>query len=115
MSVDAQINDATGLRPVERRMLRLAADGLDATEIGARFKRSPEHVERVLEFARLPGRHEAVGGTGLRPVERRLLRWRAKGVSLVEIARHFRRSPGHIERVLALVDHKRSRGVAAGG
>jgi hypothetical protein len=97
-----------GLRPVERRMSRLAAEGLDAEEIGMRFRRSPAHVERILHLARLPGRgipSSPIPG-GLRPVERRLLRARADGITSDVLGRRFLRSPEHIQRVQALADHK---------
>lgn len=43
----------------------------------------------------------------LRPLERRLLRWRNKGVPVEELAPKFKRSPEHLRRVLALADMKR--------
>ncbi len=106
-------SEVGGLRPVERRMRRLASQGLDAAEIGSRFKRSAEHVERVLELTRLPGRRN-VGSDGLaegrlRPLERRLLRWQAEGVAPEVLADQFRRSPDHIRRVLVLADDRRAR------
>lgn len=110
------MNDPTGnlnagveaLRPVERRMRRLHADGIGTAEIGSRFKRSGDFVERVLDFARLPGRQNAAAPAGLRPLERRLLRWREEGASPEELADRFRRSPDHIERVLVFADRKTS-------
>ncbi|MGZ4676166.1 MAG: hypothetical protein ACXVJ7_16605 [Acidimicrobiia bacterium] len=106
--------DVQGVRPVERRMGRLAAQGLDAAEIGERFKRSPAHVERVLDLARLPGRQlrRRPVVPGLRPVERRLLQARAEGITSDVLARRFGRSPEHIRRVQALADHKVSMGSA---
>lgn len=96
-----------GVRPVELRMGRLAAEGLGVAEIGTRFKRSPAHVERVLDLARLPGRRAPSQPThGLRPVERRLLRARADGVTADVLGRRFGRSAEHIRRVQALADHK---------
>jgi hypothetical protein len=104
-------NTDAALRPVERRMRKLEADGVDSTEIAARFKRSPEHVERILELARLAGRQRVVAiapDQRLRPIERRLLHGQAEGASLDALARQFRRSPAHIARVLALAEYKRS-------
>lgn len=107
-----------GVRPIERRMGRLAAQGLDSEEIGVRFKRSPAHVERVLDLAQLPGRERPSrpprpSTPGLRPVERRLLQARADGITSDVLGRQFGRSPEHIQRVQALADHKVSLGVAA--
>jgi DNA-binding CsgD family transcriptional regulator len=97
------------LRPVERRMTRLAADGMVPAEIGRRFNLSEQSVEQVLVLASVPGRHAPPSPPGLRPIERRLLRWRAAGVSTDDLADRFRRGPGYIERVLALADYKNER------
>ena len=100
--------EIVGVRPVERRMSRLVAQGLDAEEIGTRFRRSPAHVERILGLARLPGRGQPSDPTAgaLRPVERRLLQARADGITSEVLGRRFLRSPEHIRRVQALADHK---------
>jgi DNA-binding CsgD family transcriptional regulator len=39
------------LRPLERRVLRLRAQGVDHDELSVRFRRSPEHMARVEEYA----------------------------------------------------------------
>jgi DNA-binding CsgD family transcriptional regulator len=94
------------LRPLERRVLRLVRDGVEDTEIGRRFRRSPEFVRRVAVYARIP-RSRVVPEVGaLRPVERRILRWRANGTDHAEIARRFHRSSGHIERIERLANYK---------
>jgi DNA-binding CsgD family transcriptional regulator len=100
------VDDLENLRPLERRVSRLAAAGVVSGEIGRRFKRSGDNIERVLAFANLPGRRAPEQHRGLRPLERRLLRWRDQGASPGELADRFRRGPAHIERVLALVDYK---------
>ena len=101
------------LRPIERRMRRLVESGVSSDEIGSRFHRSSEFVERVIEFANLPGRHRRVAQHELRPIERRLMRWSAAGASPEELASRFRRSPGNIQRVLEFADLKRARGANA--
>jgi DNA-binding CsgD family transcriptional regulator len=103
------MNDLANLRPLERRMSKLAADGVVPDEIGRRFNRSGEFVERVLVFASLPGRNAPEQSDALRPLERRLLRWREQGASPTELADRFRRGPGYIERVLAFADYKQQR------
>jgi hypothetical protein len=45
----------------------------------------------------------------LRPVERRILRWRGEGATHAEIAGRFQRSPGFIERVEVLARYKLAR------
>jgi DNA-binding CsgD family transcriptional regulator len=100
------VDDLGSLRPIERRVSRLAAAGVVPAEIGRRFKRSGDYIERVLVFSGFPGRRAPEQLQGLRPLERRLLRWRDQGVSPEELADRFHRGPAHIERVLALVDYK---------
>ena len=103
--------EGSHLRPLERRVARLAAEGVVPDEIGRRFNRSGDFIERVLVLASLPGRRPPEPPRGLRPLERRLVRWREEGASPMELADRFCRGPGHIERVLALVDYKLERGV----
>jgi DNA-binding CsgD family transcriptional regulator len=97
------------LRPLERRVTKLAADGMVPAEIGRRFNRSENFVERVLALADLPGRTAPEPQHGLRPLERCVLRWREQGVSTLDIADRFRRGPGYIEQVLDLADYKQRR------
>ncbi len=88
-------------RPLERRVLRLAAEGLDDVEIARRFNRSPAAIRRLIVLARLPRpeRLTPLPAPVLRPLERRVLRWRDAGADHAEIGTRFRRSAGHINRV----------------
>jgi DNA-binding CsgD family transcriptional regulator len=94
------------LRPLERRVLRLVRDGVDDTEIARRFRHSPEFVKRVIVYAGMPRAGATPEAGALRPVERRILKWRAGGTDHAEIARRFRRSSGHIERIEQLATYK---------
>jgi DNA-binding CsgD family transcriptional regulator len=107
------MDDLVNLRPLERRVSRLSAAGVVPSEIGRRFKRSGDYIERVLRFADLPGRGAPRQQQGLRPLERRLLHWRDRGASPADLAVRFHRGPAHIERVLALAEYKLER--ARGG
>lgn len=103
---------ASPIRAIERRMTTMAAAGLTPAETGRRFRRSGRYVEQVLRLAQVP--REPAGRlhsseTSLRPLERRLLRWRDAGADPGEVATMFGRTPEHIERVLALVDYKQRR------
>lgn len=97
------------LRPLERRVLKLAGEGLAPEEIGDRFRRSGAHIRRVLDLARLPGRDASeVERHGLSPLERRVLRWRAAGAGHDEIGRRFGRSADHIRRVEGMARYRQS-------
>jgi DNA-binding CsgD family transcriptional regulator len=92
--------EPTAQRPLERRVLSWLESGHDPREVAARFRRSPEFIDRVSVLARLPREAMTRGRSGLRPLERRVLRWREDGASFDEIAARFRRSPEFIERVV---------------
>ena len=96
------------LRPLERRMVRLAEDGVLLAEIGRRFRRSPDFVRRVLQLAEVPRNHSSVSGDILRPLERRVLRWRSQGLGYDDIADRFGRTPGYVARVERLAQYKLS-------
>jgi hypothetical protein len=93
------------LRPVERRVLAMKAAGLDLTEIGRRLNRSPEHVSRIIEWSAIP-RQMRPRPPGLRPIERRLLKWRDAGLTHDEIGRRFRRSADHMRRVEGMAHYR---------
>lgn len=94
-------------RPVERRVLRWAHAGLDDAEIARRFGRGPAWATQVRFLAGLdrPG-SPAAPAARLRPLERRLLRWREQGVSHAELGARFRRSPEFLGRVEAYARYK---------
>lgn len=94
------------LRPIERRVLRLAADGVDDQEIGRRFRRSPEWAGRVRMYAEMPRGGRQLQGDVLRPLERRVLRWRASGVDHDTLSPRFRRTPDFLRQVESLAHYK---------
>lgn len=100
------------LRPIERRVLRLADEGLDDAEIGRRFGRGERWTAQVRFLADLDVPRSQGHGRGtvdsdaavdaedrLRPLERRILRWRAQGLDHDELADRFRHSAEHLARV----------------
>jgi hypothetical protein len=99
------------LRPVERRVLRWAELGVDDAEIARRFGRSERWVAQVRFLADLdrtgPPEPDASDRSDtssrpadrLRPLERRLLRWRRAGVRHEDLSGRFRRSPEFLARV----------------
>ncbi len=68
-------------------------------------------INRIIGMASLPGRasEPVAGGEGLRPLERRVLRWRNEGADYDEIGARFRRSAAHVERVEQLAHYKSAR------
>ena len=101
--------DHESLRPVERCVLRLVADGVDHIEIARRFRRRPGFVDRVIAYAGMPHGVVHPAEDELRPVERRILKWRATGAAHADIGRRFHRSAGHIRRIEQLATYKLAR------
>lgn len=97
---------ANDLRPIERRVLRLLDAGYGVDEVARRFRRGPEHITQLAELARLPGRHPGPEPEGLRPLERRVLRWRSKGLSHEDIAERFRRNAVSTAQIEDLAHYK---------
>ena len=99
------------LRPLERRVVQLVGEGIATKEIARRFRRSPEMINRIIDMAALPGRATEAGARAevLRPLERRVLRWREVGADYGEIGARFGRSAAHVERVERLARHKLAR------
>jgi DNA-binding CsgD family transcriptional regulator len=97
------------LRPVERCVLRLVAGGVDHAEIARRFRRQPEFVDRVIAYTLMPRVPEQPAAQALRPLERRVLKWRAGGADHADIGRRFHRSADHIELIERLAAYKQAR------
>jgi transcriptional regulator len=96
------------LRPIERRVLALKEAGVSDTEIAHRFRRGRRFIEQVEELANLDGRDAKQGRRpgALRPVERRILAWRDRGMSTEEVGDRFRRSPDFVSRVERIARYK---------
>jgi DNA-binding CsgD family transcriptional regulator len=104
------MTEQASLRALERRVLRLRDAGLGEDEIARRFRRSPEMIRRIVVLAGLPRPRPAnpVHADPLRPLERRILRWRDHGSDYAAIGARFRRSAAHMERVEGFAHYKLS-------
>jgi transcriptional regulator len=97
------------LRPIVRRVLALKDEGVPQREIARRFRRSPRFIGQVEELATMDGRdakRRRRRDGSLRPVERRILTLRDRGMSTDALAERFRRSPEYIARVERLARYK---------
>ena len=74
-----------------------------------RFRRSPGHISRILEWSELPRTaQQPPEAKQLRPIERRVLQARSEGVDRSETAARIRRSPEHVARIERYADLKLS-------
>lgn len=94
------------LRPLERRILAMRDEGVPLDEIGRRFDRSADHIERIIEWTTIP-RTQPPSMRVADAMERRVLRLRFEGESHEEIGRRFRRSPRFIRQVEGLAHYRR--------
>ena len=97
------------LRPLERVVRRHADAGVPMTEIAWRFRRSPRHIQRVLDLSRIPRpmpSEDETNPSGLRPLERCILKARDTGTDYPEIAARLRRSPDFVARIEDLAGYK---------
>ncbi len=95
-------------RPLERAVLRHADAGASMSEIAWRFRRSPRHIQRVIDLTQIPRStpdHREADET-LRPVERCVMNARTAGWDYPEIASRLRRSPEFVARVEAFANYK---------
>ena len=104
-------SDTQMLRPLERRVLHWREQGAGYDDLAPRFRRSPEFVARVIDLTRVPRQHSPARPPrdALRPLERRVLKWRDGGTTTDDIAARFRRSPRHVEQVERLARYKLAR------
>lgn len=102
---DHMTESTASLRPVERIVLKLRADGVDVEEIATRIKRSASHVERIIDWSAIP-RQGTDSDRDLRPIERRVLDLRAEGETHHEIGMRFNKGERYIRQVEGLAHFK---------
>lgn len=93
------------LRPIERRVFAMREQGLDYGDIAHRIRRSPEHVQRILQWIEIP-RSGPPRRRNPRAIESRVLALRAAGETHEQIGRRFRRSAAFIRQVEGLAHYK---------
>jgi hypothetical protein len=96
----------SGLRPVERRVRSGLHAGLSTEEVARRFGRSSDWVGRIVLWSELPRRAGGEIVTTLRPLERRVLKWRQEGADHAAIGARFNRGPDFIAQVERLAHYK---------
>lgn len=95
------------LRPIERRVLEMQQEGVVIDEIASRIKKSPEFVERMIDWTDIP-RSGRSDDHHLTPLQRRVLDLRAQGETHEEIAEKFKKGEDYIRQVEGLAHFKES-------
>ena len=93
---------AAHLRPIERRVLDLRQEGVEVEEIAARFNKSPEFVQRILDWTAIPRTGRTHRQDRLTAMQRRVLELRASGDSHAQIAAKFNKTERFIRQVNGL-------------
>ncbi|MEE8375614.1 MAG: hypothetical protein V3S26_04780 [Acidimicrobiia bacterium] len=93
------------LRPLERRVLSMVDDGVGIDEISSRIRKSPEHVERIIQWTSIP-RSKPSERRSPSPVERRVLALLDAGETHEEVGRRFRRGADYIRQVEGLAHYR---------
>lgn len=97
------------LRPIESVILRLRDEGHDSPEIGKRIRKKPGTVDRIVEMIEHKEDVEPSPGDerpGYRPVERVILKLRARGETYGEIGNRLRRSGDYVRRVERMTTYR---------
>ena len=105
-SAKEHVSETTHLRPLERRILAMHADGQSLEEIAGRIRKSPEQVERIIGWTDIPRSKRAPKYA--RALETRVLALRAEGMDHADIASRFRRSPENIRLIEALAHYRQA-------
>ena len=94
--------DHSELRPIERVILRLTEAGHPSSEISRRVGKKPGTVVRILRMVEMKDGHVAqvtAAPQTLRPLERVIVKLRARGESYGEIGNRLARSGAQIRRI----------------
>jgi len=102
------------LRPIERRVLDMRAQGTDVAEIAARIRKSPEFVERMIEWTNIP-RSGRTTDRHLTPRQRRVLDLRARGETHRQIGERFKRGEAYIRQIEGLAHFKEAQRILSRG
>lgn len=100
--------DETNLRPIESVILRMRDEGHESPEIGKRIGKKPGTVDRIVEMIEHKEDVEPSSQqrSGFRPLERVILKLRARGESYGEIGNRLGRSGDNVRRVERLTTYR---------
>jgi DNA-binding CsgD family transcriptional regulator len=94
------------LRPLERCILNMTAQGVEIDEIARRVRKSPEQVEKIIAWTDIP-RTRPPARRSPSPIENRVLALIGAGESHDEVGRRFGRSAAFVRQVEGLGHFRR--------
>ncbi|HEY4606214.1 MAG TPA: hypothetical protein VIH55_01085 [Acidimicrobiia bacterium] len=103
--------DGSNLRPIERVVMRLHTQGASSPEIGKRVGKKPGTVDRIIRMIAFKDgvTRSTVSHDPLRPVERVVLKLRARGESYGEIGNRLARSGRRVQLIESFAEFKQAR------
>lgn len=100
--------DENNLRPLESVILRLRGEGHDSADIGKKIGKKPGTVDRIVEMIEHKEDLEPSprNRSGARPLERVILKLRARGETYGEIGNRLGRSGDNVRRVEQMSEYR---------
>jgi DNA-binding CsgD family transcriptional regulator len=100
--------DENNLRPIESVILRMRDEGHESPEIGKRIGKKPGTVDRIVEMIEHKEDVEPSPRqrSGARPLERVILKLRARGETYGEIGNRLGRSGDNVRRVEQMTTYR---------
>lgn len=93
------------LRPMERCVLNMAADGVEIAEIAKRIRKTPGRVESIIAWTDIP-RNRPATRRSPSPVESRVMALLADGETHEQIGQRFHRSARYVRQVEGLAHYR---------
>lgn len=85
----------------------MRSEGISVDEIATRLRKSPEFIERVIDWTRIPRSGNDRSSGRLSPLESRVLALSAEGEDHETIAKRFKKSSRFIRQVEGLAHYRK--------
>ncbi len=93
------------LRPMERRVLSMADEGVEIAEIAKRIRKTPDRVESIIAWTDIP-RSRPTTRRSPSPVESRVMALLAEGETHEQVGQRFRKSARYVRQVEGLAHYR---------
>ena len=93
------------LRPMERRVLSMADEGVEIAEIAKRIRKTPDRVESIIAWTDIP-RSRPTSRRSPSPVESRVMALLSEGETHEQVGQRFRKSARYVRQVAGLAHYR---------